>query len=162
MVQRVRRAGAPARYTRMRGTSIECVVRRASDLQVDARERPLPAENSRNSEQTRIRILEIVRGVRRPSKSGLEERPLPRPDISGAWARQATPVSRRRNPSSNLPATCSRIGGRASSLAADRSMIASSAKATGNQCSRGKRTCTTAVTKRAPVELAEALFRRWT
>src|SRR2546425_12685480 len=50
---------------------------KAADLQIDARARRSAAENSRFSEQTRKPVLEKVRGVRRPKKSGSEERPSP-------------------------------------------------------------------------------------
>ena len=44
---------------------------------MDGRDRPLAAPNLRFSEQTREPILEKIRGVRRPTKSGSEERPPP-------------------------------------------------------------------------------------
>src|SRR5438093_9175403 len=61
---------------------------KAADLQIDARERPAAAENSRISEQTLKPTRKKVRGVRRPRKSGsggttlpdlsrLRPRPLP-------------------------------------------------------------------------------------
>ncbi len=53
------------------------VTRWPAELQIDARERPAASENSRISEQTLKPILQKVRGVRRPRKSGSEERPLP-------------------------------------------------------------------------------------
>src|SRR5207302_9479236 len=49
----------------------------SADLQIDARQRPFAADNSRFSEETRVLPREIVRGVRRPRKSGSEERLLP-------------------------------------------------------------------------------------
>ena len=52
---------------------------KAADLQIDARATPFAARNLRFSEQTRELILGKVRGVRRPTKSGTKERPLPSP-----------------------------------------------------------------------------------
>jgi len=50
---------------------------RLADLQIDACERPLAAHESQVSEETHMPLREIVKGVRRPTKSGSEERPLP-------------------------------------------------------------------------------------
>ena len=61
---------------------------KAADLQIDARVSDFAAENSRNSEQTRIALLEKVRGViyegRADVKSSasLRRRPVPRHQVA--------------------------------------------------------------------------------
>jgi len=78
---------------------------KAADLQIDARETPFAAANLRFSEETRMPLREIVRGVRRPTESGSEERPLPCP------ARRLVRASERSNVPreiEGLPTLCGR------------------------------------------------------
>ncbi len=53
------------------------VTRWAADLQIDSRARWFATEDLRFSKETRKSCDRKVRGVRRPRKSGSEERPLP-------------------------------------------------------------------------------------